>query len=216
MKNAPPLFKAPDWLYKQANISKTDTNLIRLELLKFIKNWTASNDQDLLDLKSQFVGVDIRDHDNFYKKMPTLHKVLKDFQIEDLLSVLAFIIVSHDTYFPIHIDCEDPGIMSFALNIPVLNCDDTVTVWYDTIPESNTEEYIAGTYHGKHATYCVQSEAKEVGRCDTISPHWVNIARPHAPMCFHSKLRINASLRFTPEIYYSITNGNFENKMIIN
>lgn len=215
MKNAQLKIKAPDWLYKEANISKNDVHLIKLELLKYINAWALQNNTKLMDIKSQFIGIDIRKNNNLVSSLPVLMNVLGNFGIDKLLSVLAFIVVTPDKYFPIHIDCEDPTVMSFALNIPVLNCEDTVTVWYDTLPESESQYSIAGTYHGEHATVCSQSNAKEIGKCEANTPHWVNISKPHAPVCSHSKLRINASLRFTPEIYNFIEDGSLENKMII-
>lgn len=204
------MYYKPDWLYKPVNIPDSELKIIRLELLKFTKEWSKFHNVDFNSMTSQFIGID-RIHRDFLKDLPALTAYLTRRNLTDLVSMIALIVVSKDTHFPIHIDCDDPSVMSFGLNIPVLNCDGSRTVWYSTATEQKPDlpEYISTTYHGKHAINCIQEGAVEIGSCNANIPHWVNVGVPHAPVCDHDKLRINASIRFDPMIYQHITDDFF-------
>lgn len=196
-----------NWMYKPANIIDSELKIIQIELLLFLKNWCQNQNVDMSNLESQFIAqelsIDTLPEDS------TLRKVLTRMQIADLLIFVCFIVVSNNKYFPIHIDHYNTDWTSFGLNIPVLNCKGSSTVWYDSLPEDNDEmpDYISAlTPHGKFASKCVQDNVKEIGSCDTNIPHWINVSIPHAPRCTHSKLRINSSLRFDPKIHDLFTN----------
>ena len=193
--------KVPKWLYKPANLTKQETKLIQFELLGFLKNCCQENNINFLSLTTQFIHINYRDY--LFKNLqdlPVLNEVLSRMQIKQFLISIGFIIVNENKYFPIHIDYFDTEFMNVGLNIPVLNCNGSRTVWYDSIPDDNDEmpEYIGEItkISAAVAVKCVQDNVKEIGSCDANKPHWINVAVPHAPKCNHSKLRINASLRF--------------------
>jgi hypothetical protein len=207
--------KAPSWLYKPANISEKDAKLIRLEILYFLNNWCKSRNIALQSLQSQFIG-EVTSINEFHTNS-VLRRVLTDMKIEHLFNFLSFIVVTENRYFPIHIDHYNTDWMSFGLNIPILNCDGSKTVWYDSLPDENDDmpDYISElTVHGKIAMKCVQDHVQEIGSCDANVPHWINVSVPHAPKCTHSKLRINSSLRFHSDIYELLDDGTFENLMV--
>ena len=202
--------KSLNWLYKPANISDKELKLIQFELLLFLKGWCQRRNVDMFSLESQFIadGINI----NNLSENSTLRQVLTRMQIDDLVMFICFIVVSDNKYFPIHIDHYDPEWISFVLNIPVLNCNGSSTIWYDSIPDENDDmpDYISSlTIHGRVATRCVQDNVNEIGSCDANIPHWINVSIPHAPKCTHSKLRINCSLRFHPKIHEVLINETF-------
>jgi len=211
--------KIPTWLYKPANLSIKETKLIQLELLGFLKEWCQQNNTDFLSLGTQFMHINFRD--SFFEtlcNLPTLSEILSRMQIKQSLISVGFIIVNENKYFPIHIDYYDTEFMNVGLNIPVLNCAGSKTVWYDSIPDDNDEmpSYIGEVtkVSAAVAVKCIQNNVKEIGSCDANKSHWINIAVPHAPRCNHSKLRINASLRFNTLENNFIDSEIFEQLMV--
>jgi len=186
-------------LYALANITAEETKIIKSELFKFFHYWAKyQRNLDLLSLESQFIGFD-KNELPIESQAPVLHDLLRRMKIDDLWFFLAFIVVSDNKEFPIHVDDYDQTWTTVGLNIPVLNCQGSKTVWYDSIPDTDTAmpDYISSlSHHGTMATKCVSTDVKEIGSCDANIPHWVNVSVPHAPVCNHSKLRINSSLRF--------------------
>ena len=186
-------------LYAPVNITAAETKTIKSELFKFLHSWVRyQKNSDLLYLESQFIGLD--KHELPTKiQAPVLHDVLCRMQIDHAWRMLCFIVVSDNKEFPIHIDDYDQTWTAVGMNVPVLNCQDSKTVWYDSIPDTNPAmpDYISSlSHHATIATKCVSLGVKEIGSCDANIPHWINVSVPHAPVCSHSKLRINSSLRF--------------------
>lgn len=209
----------PNWLYKPANITPEEIKLIQIEILKFLKNWCQTKNANFLSLTTQFIHINLRDpmFGNFCT-LPTVSKILSRMQITQFLFGVGFIIVNENKYFPIHIDYYDTEFMNVGLNIPILNCNGSRTVWYDSIPDDNDDMPL---YVGELtkvsaavAVNCIQDNVKEIGSIDANVPHWINIAVPHAPRCNHSKLRINASLRFNTMEHDFIDSELFEQIMI--
>lgn len=103
--------------------------------------------------------------------------------------------------FPIHIDSENWVEICYGLNIPVINCEGTYTVWYDAeiadqyvdsigVPKAAMTKYID---HTKPIT--------EVARLEITQAAWVNVSIPHAPRSTHNKPRAVFSARFAPELH---------------
>jgi hypothetical protein len=205
-------------LYAPANITADETKIIKFELFKFFQYWIKRQENsNLHNLESQFIAIDKHDLP-CEDQAPVLYDVLRRMQIDDAWSILAFIVVGGNKEFPIHIDDHAEAWTTLGLNIPVFNCNNTKTVWYDTIPEENHDmpDYISAlTPHaGVVSTKCVATNAKEIGSVDANVPHWVDVSVPHAPVCNHSKLRINSSLRFKFDTDNFFTDPKFSNCMI--
>lgn len=154
--------------------------------------------------------------DSIRKVCPSLINELKRLGIDDLLIFLALITVRSGSKFPIHIDYPDQARQSFGLNIPVLNCKNSFTVWYDAEPMAHeyVDSHIMTSELVSASIPCREETAIEIDRCDANVPHWINNYVPHKPVCLHDKFRINASVRFTPKIYELIANGYFEEKLV--
>jgi hypothetical protein len=116
-------------------------------------------------------------------------KLLDDFYF------VGFVSVDASKEFPPHIDTLDVG-----LNIPLYNCDDTFTVWYDAkILDQPFPDHVIGTGFVKAARIVDKKNAVEIGRVEANRPLWLNTNVAHKPETHHDKLRMAASIRFSPE-----------------
>ena len=182
----------PDWLCHPANISPDLVPALSKELFTLYHH--AAYENKLLNKPGDLF---VRESDEMLNKIcPTVMRVLKQLMIQQFFLHFVFI-VSHkytdDSFSVIHVDNNS----DFGLNIPVYNCQDSCTVWYDSTP---TGQNVSAEYHLNYDIevnpLLCQDDAKEIGRCDANVPHWINVNIPHRPMIMHDKLRINASLRF--------------------
>lgn len=205
------IYKAPDWLCKPANLDFSKLPQIQFELIKLLKLKVP----DFTKATSQFIvpGGNI---ETTRKTCPTLMEELERLELAHMLKMIAMIMVTPDHEYPIHIDSTNPARMSVALNMPVLNCQNSYTIWYDAKIqyEQYVPEYVIGDDIAWMAVPCDSNNAVEIARCDANVPHWVNIYRPHVPKCDHTMFRVNASLRFTADIYKVIYSDDFESKYV--
>jgi hypothetical protein len=115
---------------------------------------------------------------------------------------------------PIHID--DPEFnVNVALNIPVQGCRDSYTVWYDAEIDfsANIPDYATDGIYNPGGRV-IKGQAKEIDRIDSGDPSWVNISVPHQGIYIGGQERINASIRFTSDIY-NILDSEFFNEHLV-
>jgi hypothetical protein len=121
---------------------------------------------------------------------------LQRLKLRNSFKVLAFISVVIDKHFPAHVDAAS----EVALNIPLLNCDGTYTVWYDGQLESKEfDDYLIGAESARTAMQGDAGSLVEIDRCEANVPRWINVNVLHRPETTHNKFRVAASLRFDPE-----------------
>lgn len=180
----------PDWLYLQPNIDVDTLDTIKKELIKLS---VANKPHNLVEYTSTFVAAD---RELTHKLCPTLIKeltrleLLKDFDFVALISVVG------QTEFPPHVDVGT----EVGLNIPLINCENTYTVWYDAkIVDQELPEYAIGSPIAHMARLCDPRTAKEIGRCDSSRPYWINTNVPHRPETHHDQFRLAASIRCYPD-----------------
>jgi hypothetical protein len=204
------IYKAPDWLHRPANIDSTKLKAIQYELLKLSKKVIVNMD----NAPSEFRIV--ADKSLIKEFCPVYMEELKKVGLADMIMFLALISVRPGSFFPIHIDYPDPKRLSFGLNIPVLNCQDSYTVWYDAepMPHKLVDQHIMTSELVSASIPCNQETAVEIARCDANVPQWINNHTPHKPICLHDNYRINSSMRFMPEIYEMIANGYFDKHLV--
>ena len=146
------------------------------------------------------------DRDRIESKVPSYVEFLKSIGLLDRWNYSALIVTTSDEEFPIHVDAMDWTSRCFALNLPIQNCDDSYTVWYDT---KINPDPIPGdeTSNRSLARICYHENAIEVCRMPASMPAWINISLPHRPVTEHNKLRAIISARFKPELhdYFSET-----------
>ena len=204
------IYKAPDWLHLPAAINSDKLKDIQKELMHL----ASASITDISSSPSQFINVD--DLDLVKKLCPVLMGELKRLDLYDLLFMVSIITVRPGYYFRIHVDYPDPTRLSFGLNIPVLNCKDSYTIWYDTkvIPHEYLPDYIVTSPLVSVAQPCDEKNAKEIDRVECSTPSWINNYVPHKPHCNHNKFRINSSLRFFNKIYELLDDGSFYEKLV--
>jgi hypothetical protein len=135
---------------------------------------------------------------------------LKDLKLYDRLSGVTLVgTLNGLTAKPavVHVDDKDWASHCFALNLPLQNCENSYTVWYETssdegigIPNSENPAdpyYFFHNVRGFHEHQLV----KEIGRWEVSKPAFVNIGMPHRPESHHNDLRLLLSIRFSPEIF---------------
>lgn len=205
--------KIPNWLHKPANIDLKTLPDIQAELLALFEETKTSTLYS--DKTMGFSTKDLYNKLDLLKKLPSLARELNRLKIIKYFDVLCVFWLRPDyEELPIHIDDPNFGV-TVALNIPVQGCSGSYTVWYDAeidfgakIPDYATD----GIYDPGGRT--IKGQAKEIDRIDSGIPSWVNIAVPHKGIYISGQERINASLRFTSEIY-EIIDSEFFNQQLV-
>jgi hypothetical protein len=181
----------PDWLFQQPNLSVDTLPTIKKELLIVFEQ---TKKLSLVPYTSTYM--EIGNNKWIEQYCPTLYKELQQLKLRDSLKSLAFISVVTDKYFPAHVDVDS----EVALNIPLINCDDTYTVWYNGQPHSKEfDDYLIGVESARTAMEADADGLIEIGRCESNVPRWINVNVLHRPETHHNKFRVAASLRFNPE-----------------
>lgn len=100
----------------------------------------------------------------------------------------------------IHTDSNDPNRI-YALNIPVLNCNNTYTVWYkEKAPNAfKNSSYSSSGNSVDYNEYPLDS-VEEVKRLESCNCAFVNVKIPHRGISMHYKPRFLISLRFSPDL----------------
>jgi hypothetical protein len=197
----------PTWLYKPITIPTLPQ--IQKEVLNLINNYYSDvfSENAFGKESSQYLGIEIdqlRDH------APTYMQFLKDLKLYDRLSAFTLVgTLNGLTAKPavVHVDDRDWTFQCFALNLPLQNCKNSYTVWYETVVDEgisipNSENpsdpyYFFRNVNGWHDNQLV----KEIGRWEVSNPAFVNIGMPHRPESHHNDLRLLLSTRFSPEIF---------------
>ena len=186
----------PDWLYHSPALDIDALPLIQKELIKLSVHTRAGM---LVPYSSTFVTygehIGSIDRKNIFDWCPVLIQELLRLRLLGSLRYVGFVSVSASKNFPPHIDTLDVG-----LNIPLYNCDNTYTVWYDAkILDQPFPDHVIGTKTVKNARIVDQKNAVEIGRVEANQPWWINTNVAHRPETHHDKLRLAASIRFCPE-----------------
>jgi hypothetical protein len=205
--------KIPSWLHKPANINPEVLPKIQDELIQLFNETKTS--YLYTDKTMGFSTQNLFNKVELLKKLPTLARELSRLKIIKYFDTLClFWLRPGFTELPIHID--DPEFnVNIALNIPVQGCRGSYTVWYDAEIDfdANIPDYATdGVYDPGGRT--VKDGAREIERIDSGTPAWVNISVPHQGLYVQGQERINASIRFTTEIY-DIIDSNFFNEQLV-
>jgi hypothetical protein len=183
----------PDWLYLTPALDDNVLSVIQEELINLSIYTKAGM---LVPYTSTFrpYGMFPLERKNVFDRCPVLIQELQRLKLLDTFMVIGFISVDASKEFPAHVDTDDVG-----LNIPLYNCDNTYTVWYDAkILDQQCPDYVIGTEMTKIARMTEQENAVEIGRVEANRPLWLNTNVAHKPETHHDKLRMAVSIRFDP------------------
>jgi hypothetical protein len=144
----------------------------------------------------QFIHVDV---EQIKKFSPRYSRLINILGLEERWHTSALITTNKDTTLQIHTDVYDPSERCFAFNVPIVNCEDSYTVWY------SAEEPVINTVNpedGKDKVlFYNESTAVEIDRMPATTCAFVNNHTPHRPETGHSKFRAILSSRFNPELF---------------
>jgi hypothetical protein len=180
----------PNWFYKPIEVE----NLLGIQeeltayLYKKIPNFDT--------IGSMFVYIDrkeIEPHVPLYKKYIDSLGILAKWEYSAIVGTTS------NQDFVIHVDCHDWILRSYGLNIPIINCDGTYTVWYDA--EIEGEIFNNADPRSTARMIKPNTTATEIARWEANKPAWVNNSIPHRPISTHTKPRAIISARFTPEVH---------------
>lgn len=181
----------PDWLYHEPSLNPELLPAIKKELLKL---FIQTKKDALVSYTS--TAVEICHKELMRNTCTTLMQEFQRLGIYNNFFVITFISVESTREFPPHVDVG----VDIALNIPLINCEGTYTVWYDgKIKDQSLPDYAIGTSIVKITRVVDPRTAVEIGRCDSNIPHWINVNMLHRPETHHNQLRVAASIRFNPE-----------------
>ena len=180
----------PKWLYKTIQVDNLRT--IQMELLPIVFKKIPNFMTD----KPQFVHV-MRDEIEPFA--PLYVDFIRQHGVIDKWHWSAIITTNLGIDFDIHVDSTDWKNRCYGLNLPIINCDGTHTVWYDTEIEGNL--FDGGDFRDTARSQKPNAVAIELGRLDTSRPAWINTSIPHRPESTHKRPRAIISARFDPELH---------------
>jgi len=123
------------------------------------------------------------------------NEFLKKINLFDRWCNTSIVTTNFGRTIAIHTDAENYKERSFALNIPIINCNDTYTVWYDVgTAETSKHETLGSIVYSDY-------NAVEIDRMPSSTCAFVNVMRPHRPVTNHSNFRALVSFRFYPELF---------------
>lgn len=184
----------PRWTYKPIEVDNLEA--IQEELLPLLYREFPDFDTG----RPTFIPVF---RDKIEPCCPLYVKFIESTGLIDLWEYSAFISAIAAKPFPIHVDSLDWKERCYGLNIPVINCKDTFTVFYDADAEIETESRFSPDDLIKPARLLKTPGVwpAEIDRFPSTQPAWINLRIPHAPRSRHNNPRAIISARFTPEIH---------------
>ena len=178
----------PTWFYKPVEVP--NLSLIQKEFQMILPKLIKSDEKyKYFHIDRSLIESEVPNYVNFLKSIGLLDRW-----------VYSAIIATDGEEFVIHVDSLDWTERCFALNLPIQNCDDSYTIWYDAKvnvdPVPGEEKS-----HRKLARMCHPGTEKEICRMPANTPAWINVAIPHRPYTQHNRLRAIISARFSPELH---------------
>jgi hypothetical protein len=144
-------------------------------------------------------GFSAADTSQLKKDCPALNKFLESKQLFSrwVGTGMSFL---KDSSLSIHSDSLIKNRI-YALNIPIINCDNSYTIWYRL--KDNIIPRLDFYKSGKESVLSYQykdSDTEEICRLEINQPTVVNVKQPHRGISFSGKPRILISLRFREEL----------------
>lgn len=178
-------------LYKTINIPSQD------EIVEELKDNFPLYFGKLDEIKPGFQGCNIP----LIKKTCTkLSEFLKRKNLYERWRGAGMSILKENFVLPIHSDSYLPG-RCYALNIPIINCQDSYTIWYNIIDSSKVIKK-AYTSNGVLVVseHYEKNNTTEIERICSDSIMFVNVKTPHSGINLNNQTRAVLSLRFIPEL----------------
>lgn len=180
----------PKWLYKPIevdNLKEIQKEIIPI-IYKKIPNFNRSLPQFKIIMR-----------DEIEPFAPLYTEFIKKFGMIERWELCVLVTTNLNIDFNIHVDNSDWKTSCYGLNIPIINCDNSYTVWYDTELEDTI--YDDDDIRNTARIQKPKTDAIEIERLDASQPAWVNTSIPHRPVSTHTRPRAILSARFNPELH---------------
>ena len=173
--------------------------------MKTYKSTTVDNLQlisrqvlECLDNLSEGNSFFIQDTKHFRTSCPAIGEYLESIGLCQRWSFTGIAKLEAQGTLPLHSD----GKCRWALNLPILNCEQSYTIWYDAELKEDVVKPVVIDGVVTSASYVKYREetAVEIDRVCSNQPLWVNVQTPHSAINYSDKPRIILSLRFSPEL----------------
>ena len=222
----PDIYQAPQWLYKAAAL--TDLDDFKTELLNYLI--VKNNHKDIDRLHSLFYSY--FNVTEFLTQCPAVKQKLDELGLTEYYTGIEYYVENPSIQLPhpVHIDGAEPALLSVALFVPILNCNNSFTVWYD-----GTIDYIA-CIDSKYTAYiddivpmevkleaglgthlmvlADQSTVTVVESVDNTNAYWMNVHRLHNQINLNTVTAVSCTIRFTSEILEMIASGEFDARLV--
>ena len=175
----------PDWVYQHPNLNADALPEIKKELIQLFEQRKNLYPDPYITI-SRWMQLSLEQSKDY---CPLLMQELNRLGLQKNFIGVAFISVIDAQAFGVHVDEED----DIALNIPLVNCSGTYTVWYDCKFTRSFTKWQNGDRQNK------LHKLTEITRVESNLPYWINVNVLHQPMATHNNFRLAASLRFNPE-----------------
>lgn len=195
----------PTWMYKPVHVNNLE------QIKKEFENIYKQHYSNIF--KDRGFAFTYLDKDIVRDNAPIYIQFLKDLKLYDKWTSCIFVGTSGDKRLvdsPIHVDTEDWQSRSYALNLPVMNCENSYTVFYNA-SKPNAQAYfgdepVTGWATARGFDF---DGAIEIGRWNVEQPAWINVCIPHRAENNNPNTRLIVSSRFWPEIheYFDDTNN---------
>ena len=196
----------PTWLYKLVDIANLDS--IRSECFAVFNNHysNAFNNRGFTFYRA--------DKEILRAEAPNYTQALQDLGLYERWATSVFVGTMGNNRYedsPVHVDHDDWQHRCFSLNMPVVNCKDSYTVFYEANTTKSTApipEWVGDDVAYKAGGTFQEEDCREIGRYNVEHPAWVNVAIPHRAVNDNADMRLIISTRFWPEIYDYFTDEN--------
>ena len=186
----------PDWYYRKCAIDTELLTAIQYELAPAIEQLVPG----YTEVRGQFARTDLA----IVKQLsPSLVKFINSLGLFNRWTDVSIITANnqHSFRWPIHIDDNTFG-RCIALNIPILNCASSYTVWYESVePIKSSADPKSLNGAESYSLYYADDKSREVERMDANQCAFINVGRPHRPIVEHNSPRVIISTRFSPELF---------------
>jgi hypothetical protein len=135
------------------------------------------------------------DNVKLFLSIKELKTVLNDLGFLPYIRSFAFNVAKPNDVKSIHVDT---GPSSYSFNLPLFNCDNTYTIFYQSSKDPILKEYSEMnqiiTYRYYDPSFC-----KEIHRIEMNDPYIINIYTPHNIINPNNSYRITFLIRFIKE-----------------
>ena len=192
--------QAPDWLFRPVQVDSNELTTIQNDLKNFVYRTMAPIKQ------VGFVFIDplvVEEHS------PTCALLLKRLDLYNRWAQSGLSVTikkPHWGHNIVHVDHYDINTRCFAFNIPIVNCHDSYTVFYQSktknLGKRFDEHWVHKWEDHKNALlFKDDNDLEEIARYSANQCAFINVSVPHRPVTEHNEFRVVLTNRFTPELH---------------